>query len=508
MDIEKGKLPGDGVMEPAPGGSSVLPGNSGSPRRGGALLSTVLGFLNRAEARGISPVPLEERTETRTVNVFTLWWTMNANILAITFGMLAPSFGLGLLDASLVIIFFSLLTATLPSYLSILGPKTGMRQMVQARYSWGRYVVTLPVVLNLATLTGFCVIMSVIGGQCLSAVAGEGSLTPNVGIVIMSLLSFLISFCGFKVLHLYERWASIPAIIAIIIATGCGGESLKMQPESPVATVQAVFSFGMIVASYMVPWAALASDFTTYLEPSTSGIKVFIYTFAGLVTPPVLLMILGAAIAGAIPSNPSWEAGYDRNLVGGALDAMLTPAGGFGKFLVVVLSFSLLGNLSATSYSITLNLQQLFAPLAHGSGILTRVPRYAYAVVLTAIVIPVGIRAAQDFFLSLENFLGLIGYWSSAFVAVLLVEHLWFRAGDCSTYDPAIWNAGSQLPVGAAALMSSLLSFALVVPSMSQVWWTGPIAEVTGDLGFEFAFVVTGLLYVPFRMVEKRLTGR
>lgn len=243
-------------------------------------------------------------------------------------------------------------------------------------------------------------------------------------------------------------------------------------------------------------------------EPATNSIKIFAYSFAGLVTPPVLLMILGAAIAGAVPLNPTWEAGYDRNLVGGVLDAMLTPAGGFGKFLVVVLSFSLLGNLSATSYSVSLNLQQLFAPLTRGSEILKRVPRYAYTILLTALVIPIGIRAAQDFFVSLENFLGLIGYWSAAFVSLLMVEHLWFRAGDCDSYDPAIWNDGARLPIGVAALVSSVLSFLLVVPSMSQIWWTGPIARVTGDLGFEFAFVVTGLLYVPFRTLEKHLTKR
>lgn len=51
--------------------------------------------------------------------------------------MLAPSFGLGLRDGALVILFFSLLTTLLPAYLCTLGPKTGMRQMVQARYSFG-----------------------------------------------------------------------------------------------------------------------------------------------------------------------------------------------------------------------------------------------------------------------------------------------------------------------------------------------------------------------------------
>lgn len=121
--------------------------------------------------------------------------------------------------------------------------------------------------LNLATLTGFIVIIYVVGGQCLSAVSG-GHLTPDVGIVIIGLLSLFISFCGFKVLHYYETYASIPAVIAIAIATGCGGSDLKKQavPETP-ASASMVLSFGMIVASYMIPWAAIASDLTTYFDP-------------------------------------------------------------------------------------------------------------------------------------------------------------------------------------------------------------------------------------------------
>lgn len=66
------------------------------------------------------------------------------------------AFGLSLRDASLVILFFSLLCAVPPSYLSVvsfvdwrrgsllfgesratLGPKTGLRQMIQGRYSFG-----------------------------------------------------------------------------------------------------------------------------------------------------------------------------------------------------------------------------------------------------------------------------------------------------------------------------------------------------------------------------------
>jgi hypothetical protein len=45
-----------------------------------AVLRKAAAF-GRVEIRGITPIPVKERTVTRTVNVFTLWWSMNTNIL-------------------------------------------------------------------------------------------------------------------------------------------------------------------------------------------------------------------------------------------------------------------------------------------------------------------------------------------------------------------------------------------------------------------------------------------
>jgi purine-cytosine permease-like protein len=94
-----------------------------------------------------------------------------------------------------------------------------------------------------------------------------------------------------------------------------------------------------------------------------------------------------------------------------------------------------------------------------------------------------------------------------ALVSAVCVEHLYFRKGNFARYDLQAWNVPSLLPLGAAALGACILSFALVVPSMSQVWYTGPIARKTGDIGFEMAATVTALLYIPLRRLEKDWRG-
>ena len=51
------------------------------------------------------------------------------------------------------------------------------------------------------------------------------------------------------------------------------------------------------------------------------------------------------------------------------------------------------------------------------------------------------------------------------------------------------------------------LAFGLIIPCMAQIPFTGPIAEKTGDIGFEVGWFLAGLLYVPFRTLEIRLKG-
>ena len=93
------------------------------------------------------------------------------------------------------------------------------------------------------------------------------------------------------------------------------------------------------------------------------------------------------------------------------------------------------------------------------------------------------------------------------FGAVVVVEHLVFKRNDFNAYDYGAWNTPSKLPTGLAALAACLVAVGVIVPSMEQVWWTGPIGEKTGDIGFELAFVVTALVYPVARAIELRVRG-
>lgn len=62
--------------------------------------------------------------------------------------------------------------------------------------------------------------------------------------------------------------------------------------------------------------------------------------------------MLGAVFAAAAPGIPSWSTGFqDGNDMGGLIGAVLAPAGGFGKFLLVLIALSTSSACAPTLYS-------------------------------------------------------------------------------------------------------------------------------------------------------------
>ena len=104
---------------------------------------------------------------------------------------------------------------------------------------------------------------------------------------------------------------------------------------------------------------------------------------------------------------------------------------------------------------------------------------------------------------------GIIGYWSSVFAVIILTEHFVFRHGNFDSYDLEGWDRPTRLPPGLAALLAFLCAFGVIIPCMSQAWYTGPIADSgTGDIGILVGSAVAFVLYLCLRTVERRVLGR
>lgn len=66
-------------------GPQYAPGATAEPRTSESSATRLLNEVlarGKVEGHGIVPLPAEVRTETRYFNVFTMWFSMNTNILA------------------------------------------------------------------------------------------------------------------------------------------------------------------------------------------------------------------------------------------------------------------------------------------------------------------------------------------------------------------------------------------------------------------------------------------
>jgi purine-cytosine permease-like protein len=124
----------------------------------------------------------------------------------------------------------------------------------------------VPLLLNAATLTGFSLLSSVVGGQALASLDPD-TVSVNIGIVIACLISFAVSLLGFKALHFWERWTWIPNLISIVIAVGCGGKYLRLQSEAEPAKPSQVLTFGCLIAGYFITFGGTVSDYSIYHNP-------------------------------------------------------------------------------------------------------------------------------------------------------------------------------------------------------------------------------------------------
>lgn len=137
-----------------------------------------------------------------------------------------------------------------------------------------RYLVTIPLLLNAATVTGFSLASAIVGGQTISSLNPE-RVSVNVGIVIACLVSFAVSLLGFRAVHFWERWTWIPNLVAIIVAVGCGGSHLRLQSEAEPASVRQVFTLGCLIAGYFITFGGTTSDYSVYHDPK--GVSRYVY---------------------------------------------------------------------------------------------------------------------------------------------------------------------------------------------------------------------------------------
>ncbi|KAJ4504169.1 Purine-cytosine permease fcy21 [Exophiala dermatitidis] len=461
------------------------------------------------EQRGIERVPEDERTDKSTLKVGTMWLAANMVISSFAIGVLAvPVFALGFIDGILVIIFVNMLGILPVCFFSTFGPRFGMRQMILSRFWFGYWGVKVIAIFNCLACLGWSSVNVIVGAQLLHAV--NPSVPGWAGIIVIAACTFLVTLFGYKVVHMYEMISWVPCFIIFLIVLGefaHSGSFSNLSMGSGAAETGSVLSFAASVFGFATGWTSYASDYTCYQPATTPRKKVFLYVFIGLIFPLWFTEMLGLAVATAIVNDKAFADAYDRDAVGGLLHQVLVPPlGGFGKFCLVVLALSIVGNNCPNIYSLTFSLQIL-------TRYAQKVPRFLWTLVGSVIYCAIAIPGYSHFESVLENFMLVIGYWLAVYSGIALPEHFFFKRGFRG-YTPSHYDQPNRLPPSIAALGAFCFGVFGAVMGMAQVWFIGPIGKrigdpsYGGDVGFELAFGFAFVAYVCFRPLEVRYFRR
>lgn len=194
----------------------------------------------------------------------------------------------------------------------------------------------------MVSTTGWNAINSISGASVLNALS-DGRCPPWAGVIIICTTVWIICALGIAWIHHLDAFLWIPPLIVWTVAAGTGASHLSgtviKSPAGPNGAAAAL-SFMATVFSFAVSWINCAADYNIRMPVNTPRHKIFVATYIGIIVPTVLVQTLGAALFTGTKTDAAWKVAYGASGVGGLLKMALEPAGGFGKFLMVLAALS------------------------------------------------------------------------------------------------------------------------------------------------------------------------
>ncbi len=451
------------------------------------------------EPGGIEYIPDRERHGSP-LNLVWTWMSPNLEFATVYVGVIPIAVFGGAFWPTLIALTLGIALGSLThAILSTWGPRYGVPQLVQSRGAFGFVGNILPAGLQSVTSgIGWYAVNSVSAAFALVTLftlLGWPALPFWLALVAVVLVQVAVAFAGHNMVHQVERilvpYLGLVFALAtiVVLANADPGRGFNSNAPVPFGGPSAAFILAVTIAlGYVVGWNPYASDYTRYLPSGTSPIKVALAAGGGMFLANFVLMGMGAALATVAGTNfgpgksptdqllvplPAWLAGL--TLLGIAAGAVAANA---INIYSSAISFLALG--------VRWGFRQRRAIVALSTGIL------GFAVALVASPSPGG---------NYENFLLLIAYWITPFLAVVLVD-FWQHRGR---YDEAVFFDRRHRPWQGA--VSMLVGIAASVPFWNQSLFLGPVPRAVpelGDLSFFVGFIVTAVVYYALSAGRRR----
>ncbi len=440
----------------------------------------------KVEIHSIDFIPEAER-HGNVRNLFSIWFSANAQITTVVTGALAIILGLNLWSAILAIILGNAIGGIFMAYHSAQGPKLGIPQMIQSRAQFGMVGAVLPLILVIVMYIGFFATSAVLGAQALTTAF---HIPQDISIVIVNILAILLVTYGYDFIHKFEKIVSYLFFILFIYLS----IRLALQPM-PAGNHLPAFSWGpfllvlSIMATWQITYAPYVADYSRYLPTNTPTLKTFWYTYLGSVIGASWMMILGAFATIIAPKQSADMVAYFGSVSGGGISDI--------TYVLIVC-----GVLAINA----LNLYGGFMSVVTTMGAFTKWKitsrtRVTFILIVSIIGTIVSIWGQGNFIDNYSKFLLLLLYFMVPWTAINLVDFYLLRKGNYNI--AAIFDAkGEYGQVNWIAILAYVLGVAIQFPFMNTLLYVGPISKLLNgaDIAWIIGILVSaGLYYYPMR---------
>ena len=436
------------------------------------------------------------------IQLFWTWMSPNMEFATVFVGVLPIAvFGGGFWPTVFGVILGSLLGSTTHAILSSMGPRFGVPQMVEGRAAFGFFGNFLPAGLSWLTASfGWFIVNSVSGTFALvtltSVLSNKSAVLDfRVAFVIVVVAQVIVAFIGHNMIHSFERiifpYLTVVFGLATIVVLAQAHPGVGFNASAPVAFggpsgafILAVFiSFG-----YAIGWNPFASDYSRYLPRNSSSLRVGLAAGLGVFVSCAVLEIAGAAAAtiSKLGANPTEQF---TNPLPTWLQILVLLGIAIGAVAANVLNIYS-GSMAFLTLGIKLPLEKRRAISALVFGAI-------------GLVIGLALQANVGPGTKYENFLLLITYWITPWLAVIITDFVLHRG---QYPERVFYDMGWANWKGFVAMLAGIVA---TIP----FWDQGdpiPLGIVPknypqfGDLSFFAGAIVATVVYLVLYQVTKR----
>src|SRR6478672_10149912 len=440
------------------------------------------------DQHGIEPIPDADRDSTAWQQ-FWIWFGGNFAPLYWVAGAIGPQLGLSLIQSIAIMVVGQAVGALIFGVFALMGKRTGVSQFALSRAAFGRRGNNVPSSINglvtLAWIGLYTYVVLDLAAYCLHKLGlPDNNLTKYSVAAVIMIIQLVIGTLGFYAIRTFETW-TVP-VLALVMAVMT---VLAFSKGTIVWNHSTVHGSGLIVAATALMtavaiglgfgWAPWASDYSRFTRPALADKSVYWASVLGTFIALIWLGVLGAAMASSSTNRDPAE------LVASLFGVMTIPV------LLVIIHGAVAGNIQCV-YS---------APLCFLAGGM-KLERWVGSVItgVIASAVLVGFLASAGFATSFTNYMSSFVIWTASWGVIAALDFFVVNRGRIDV--PALYASGATSGYGDIRRRSLVARVVGLVSGWAFEYGTvsafqGPIARATNglDLSWLASIVLGGSTY-------------